>query len=357
MQRILVVDDAEINRELLRDVLNEDYVVETAADGAEALLLLEGTFDTMSALLLDLNMPKMNGFAVLDEMEKRHWMGKLPVLVISGECSPEIESMCLNLGVSDFIHKPFERTVVRNRVRNAIDLFTYKNRLEQQVEEQAAALKKQDQIIQVQARKLKAAEPFNRLMMEYSAAIMEVETRLKILNTEFSLTYKRNPFEAIKSRLKTPSSIYEKLARRGFPIPVESIRENLTDVAGVRVICSFPDDIYRLALLVTMQDGIALIQEKDYIKNPKPNGYRSLHLILGVPIFLSHEKKQVMVEMQFRTIAMDFWASLEHKLKYKRDVEDPDEIARQLKECSDSIETLDHQMQRIRDQIDQAQDK
>ena len=357
MQRILVVDDAEINRELLRDVLNEDYVVETAADGAEALLLLEGTFDTMSALLLDLNMPKMNGFAVLDEMEKRHWMGKLPVLVISGECSPEIESMCLNLGVSDFIHKPFELTVVRNRVRNPIDLFTYKNRLEQQVEEQAAAHKKQDQIIQVQARKLKAAEPFNRLMMEYSAAIMEVETRLKILNTEFSLTYKRNPFEAIKSRLKTPSSIYEKLARRGFPITVESIRENLTDVAGVRVICSFPDDIYRLALLVTMQDGIALIQEKDYIKNPKPNGYRSLHLILGVPIFLSHEKKQVMVEMQFRTIAMDFWASLEHKLKYKRDVEDPDEIARQLKECSDSIETLDHQMQRIRDQIDQAQDK
>ena len=357
MERILVVDDSEINRELLKEVLGEDYLVDTAADGEETLQRLEGTYDSTAALLLDLNMPKMNGFAVLDEMEKRGWMGRLPVLVISGECSPEIESMCLNLGVSDFIHKPFESRVVKNRVRNAIELFSYKNRLEQRVEEQAAALKKQDQIIQVQARKLKATEPFHRLMMEYSAAMMEVETRLKILNTEFSLTYKRNPFESIKTRLKSPSSIYEKLGRRGFPITVESIRENLTDVAGVRVICSFPDDIYRLALLVTMQEGIVLVQEKDYIKNPKPNGYRSLHLILGVPIFLSHEKKQVMVEMQFRTIAMDFWASLEHKLKYKRDVENPDDIARQLKECSDSIEELDYRMQMIRDQIDQAQDK
>ena len=138
---------------------------------------------------------------------------------------------------------------------------------------------------------------------------------------------------------------------------MESIRENLTDVAGLRVICSFPDDIYRLAELITTQDDILLLRKKDYIQNPKPNGYRSLHLILAVPIYLSNEKKHMKVEVQFRTIAMDFWASLEHKLKYKRDVEDPDEIARQLKECSDSIETLDHQMQRIRDQIDQAQDK
>ncbi len=357
MRKILVVDDTEINRELLREVLQGEYLVEAAADGEEGLRRLGDSFDTISALLLDLNMPKMNGFAVLDEMEKRGWIGRIPVLIISGECSPEIESMCLNLGVSDFIHKPYESGVVKNRVHNAIQLFTYKNQLEQQVEEQAAALKKQDQIIQVQARKLRATEPFNRLMMEYTAAMMEVETRLKVLNTEFSINYNRNPFESIKSRLKSSSSIYEKLARRGFPITVESIRENLTDVAGVRVICSFPDDIYRLALLVTMQEGIVLVQEKDYIKNPKPNGYRSLHLILGVPIFLSHEKKQVMVEMQFRTIAMDFWASLEHKLKYKHDIRDSDDIAAKLKACADSIETLDYQMQEIRNQIDRAKDR
>lgn len=354
MQKILVVDDAQLNRELLREVLKSDYLVDMAEDGERALKKLEEEGAGMAALLLDLHMPKMDGFTVLEQMRQREWIQHIPVLIISAENSPEIENRCLELGVSDFIHKPFESSIVKNRVKNAIALFTYKKHLEQTVEEQAQTLKKQKQIIQIQAARLKASEAFNRLMMEYSAAIMEVETRLKVLNTEFSQAYNRNPFESIKSRLKSLSSIYEKLERKGLPVTVNSIRENLTDVAGLRVICSFPDDIYRLAELFTMQDDILLLRKKDYIQNPKPNGYRSLHLILAVPIFLSSEKKHMNVEVQFRTIAMDFWASLEHKLKYKRDLDHADEIVRQLKACADSIGTLDYQMQEIRDQIDQS---
>lgn len=354
MQKILVVDDAELNRELLHDVLADEYLVKTAEDGQEALRLLEADYGGTAALLLDLNMPRMSGFAVLETMGAKGWLRDLPVLIISSEYAPEVENRCFRMGVSDFIHKPFESSIVKNRVRNAIELFDCKRRLEQTVEEQAQTLQRQNQIIRMQAERLKASDSFNRLMMEYRAAIMEVETRLKVLNDEFSQTYNRNPFESIKSRLKSIHSIYEKLERRGFPITVESIRENLTDVAGLRVICSFPDDIYRLANLLTMQDDIQLLREKDYIKHPKPNGYRSLHLILGVPIFLSSEKKEIKVEVQFRTIAMDFWASLEHKLKYKKDVASADEIVAQLKTCADTIEMLDYQMQEIRNKIDRS---
>lgn len=186
---------------------------------------------------------------------------------------------------------------------------------------------------------------------------MGVENRLQVLNEEFSLEYNRNPFESIKSRLKTPASIYEKLSRKGYPVTVESIKENLKDVAGVRVICSFPDDIYHLAELLVKQDNITLLGRKDYIKSPKTNGYRSLHLILNVPIFLSNEKKYMKVEVQFRTIAMDFWASLEHKLKYKKDIDNAEEIVGLLKTCADSIEVLDYQMQEIRDKIDSSRKK
>lgn len=347
MQKILVVDDAEMNRELLHELLTDEYLVETAADGEEALRRLEKDYSGMAALLLDLNMPRLSGFSVLETMGRRGWLRDVPVLIISSEYAPEVENQCFEMGVSDFIHKPFESSIVKNRVKNAIELFDCKRRLEQTVEEQA-------QIIRIQAEELRTNEAFSRLMMEYRAAIMEVETRLKVLNDEFSQAYNRNPFESIKSRLKSVHSIYEKLQRRGFPITVESIRENLTDVAGLRVICSFPDDIYRLANLLTMQDDIQLLREKDYIKNPKPNGYRSLHLILGVPIFLSSEKKQIRVEVQFRTIAMDFWASLEHKLKYKKDVGTTDEIVAQLKTCADTIEALDYRMQEIRNQIDRS---
>ena len=356
MQRILVVDDAELNRELLCDMLKDEYQVETAEDGKEALDYLDKYPREMAAVLLDLHMPHLDGYAVMAEMSKKEWLKRIPVLIISSELAVEAESRCLELGATDFIHKPFERAIIKNRVKNAMRLYTRKNQLERKVEEQAIMLRKQDQIIRIQAEKLKEAEPFHRLMLEYQAAIMEIETRLKKHNAEFSQEYKRNPFESIKSRLKSPESIYEKLERKGYPVTVESIQENLKDVAGIRVICSFPDDIYRLADLLIKQDDIILQRRKDYIQNPKPNGYRSLHLIIGVPVYLSREKKYMMAEVQFRTIAMDFWASLEHKLKYKKVVDNTEEIVRQLKVCADSIEELDYQMQKIRNRIDHSRE-
>ncbi len=195
-------------------------------------------------------------------------------------------------------------------------------------------------------------EAFMKLMSNYESAMMEVETKLKVLNLEFSLLFERNPFETIKSRLKKPASILEKLNRKGFPVSLESIEENLFDIAGIRVICSFPEDIYATAELLTQQDDIHVIDRKDYIAHPKENGYRSLHLILEVPIFLSTGKKFMKVEVQFRTIAMDFWASLDHKLKYKKNLDNADYIAQQLKECADIISCMDRKMQEIRSMID-----
>ncbi len=352
MQRILVVDDMATNRELLREILEDDYSIVTAENGENALIRLEEYREELAAVLLDLQMPELDGFAVIDAMKKNGLLKKIPVLIISSEHAVQVESQCLELGVSDFIHKPFDGSIVRNRVKNTLELFAYKNRLEQTVEKQRKTLRHQDRIIQIQAERLKEAEPFDRLMMEYRFAIMEVETRLKVLNEEFSREYKRNPIESIRSRLKTPESIYDKMRRKGYPITVENIREQLTDVAGLRVICSFPDDIYRLAELFTRQGDILLLRKKDYIKNPKDNGYRSLHLILDVPIFLSNERKYMKAEIQFRTIAMDFWASLEHKLKYKKDLDNAEKIAEELRVCADSIEALDYEMQELRDKID-----
>ena len=193
---------------------------------------------------------------------------------------------------------------------------------------------------------------FMELMMQYRCALMEVETKLNVLNAEFTMKNNRNPFESIKSRIKTPKSILEKLQRKGFEISVKGIEENLADVAGIRVICSFPDDIYATAKMLTDQDDIRVIQVKDYIINPKPNGYRSLHLILEVPIFLSNEKKNMKVEVQFRTIAMDFWASLEHKLKYKKNIENAEEISKELQRCAEASSQLDLRMQALRDRIE-----
>ena len=263
MQRILVVDDSEMNRELLQDMLKNDYVIEMAEDGRQALHKLEKYSHETVALLLDLNMPVMDGFSVIAEMRRNGWMNKIPILIISSEYAAEVESTCLELGVSDFIHRPFEERIVKNRVRNTIELFSCKNQLEERVEKQEEQIEEQKHIIQMQAEKLREEKSFNKLMLEYSAAIMEVETRLKVLNKEFSQEYNRNPFEAIKSRLKSPESIFEKLERRGFPMTVEGIRENLTDVAGLRVICSFPDDIYRLAELFTRQWRMVYLKERN----------------------------------------------------------------------------------------------
>ena len=199
---------------------------------------------------------------------------------------------------------------------------------------------------------IEQASGFMELMMQYRCALMEVETKLNVLNAEFPMKNNRNPFESIKSRIKTPKSILEKLQRKGFEISVKGIEENLADVAGIRVICSFPDDIYATAKMLTDQDDIRVIQVKDYIINPKPNGYRSLHLILEVPIFLSNEKKNMKVEVQFRTIAMDFWASLEHKLKYKKNIENAEEISKELQRCAEASSQLDLRMQALRDRIE-----
>ena len=203
---------------------------------------------------------------------------------------------------------------------------------------------------------LETGKRYMEMMNKYRCAIMEVETKLKVLNTEFSLQYDRNPFESIKSRLKSPVSIMEKLRRKGLPINEEvleqQIEENLFDVAGLRVICAFQEDIYALSDLLVHQDDIQLLRTKDYIKNPKPNGYRSLHQILEIQVFLKEGKTFVKVEVQFRTIAMDFWASVDHKLRYKKNVTNEEEIMEKLRICADSITAIDEEMQKIRNMIE-----
>lgn len=195
-------------------------------------------------------------------------------------------------------------------------------------------------------------KPFDLLMSYYECAIMEVETKFRVLNHELSLEYDNNPIESIKTRVKSYDSILKKIRRKNIPLNLQDIEKNLKDIAGVRVICSFPDDIYQLAESFLKQDDITLIERKDYIRNPKPSGYRSLHLIIQVPIFLQNEKKMVNVEVQFRTIAMDFWASLDHKLRYKKDLENQDDIADELKKCADVITETDYRMQQLRKMID-----
>lgn len=199
----------------------------------------------------------------------------------------------------------------------------------------------------------KAGE-FEELMMMYGCAIREVKTKLEVLNDELSVRYNRNPIEFIKSRIKKPISIAKKLEKKGFDVTLESVTEHLDDVAGVRVICCFIDDIYDVARWLARQDDIRLLEVKDYIRHPKENGYRSLHMIVEIPVFFSQGKQLMRVEVQIRTIAMDFWASLEHQLRYKKntsDVENIDEIGRELKECAEVIADTDVRMQEIREKI------
>ncbi|WP_283673371.1 GTP pyrophosphokinase [Butyricicoccus sp. Marseille-Q5471] len=194
---------------------------------------------------------------------------------------------------------------------------------------------------------VESALQLQQLMMLYEAGIQEIKTKLEILSSESNITGKPNPIDAIKTRIKDPRSILRKLRRRGFPISLQSMRDNLNDIAGIRVVCPFIEDIYTVADMLMRQDDIELIEQKDYIKHPKPNGYRSLHLILEVPIFLSESTHAVRVELQLRTIAMDFWASLEHQLRYKNDTEIPPHISKDLKECADVISATDEKMQEI----------
>ena len=192
---------------------------------------------------------------------------------------------------------------------------------------------------------------YRTLMAYFSCAAMEIETKFNVLNEEFSLQHDRNPIASVKTRLKSVESTQEKLERKGLAVTVENIEKHLNDVAGIRVVCPFIDDVYMIAESFLSQDDIKLIEKKDYIKNPKDGGYRSLHLIVEVPIFLAQQKKFMRAEIQLRTIAMDFWASLEHQLTYKKDIENIDQVRSELKACAKINAELDERMTAIKKSI------
>ena len=203
---------------------------------------------------------------------------------------------------------------------------------------------------------LETAVEYKELRMMYACAIKEVQTKFEVLETEFKVRYQRNPISSIQTRLKSSSSVIEKMIRKGIPFSMENLEEQIQDLAGIRVICSYVDDIYALANALTSQDDITLLEEKDYIRNPKPNGYRSLHLIVSVPVFFSQQKRQIKVEVQIRTIAMDFWASLEHQMKYKREIPDQQHIVAQLISCAEDIARVDREMMDIRRRLEESVD-
>ncbi len=208
-----------------------------------------------------------------------------------------------------------------------------------------------DVVLEMVRDNMKGKDAF---LARYRCAMMEIETKFKVLNEEFSLEYDRNPIESIKTRLKSGDSILKKIKQKDIEFTLDSVEEKIRDIAGVRVICSFLEDIYVLAECLLKQDDIRLIEMKDYIKNPKENGYRSLHIIVEVPIFLQNEKRWMKVEVQLRTIAMDFWASLEHKVKYKKDIPSQIErdILKDLTECAEASALLDKRMAHIKDRIE-----
>ena len=204
---------------------------------------------------------------------------------------------------------------------------------------------------------VESAMQLQQVMMLYESGIREIKTKLDILADESRISGKPSPINAIKSRIKTPRSIVGKLKRRGFPVTLQSMMDNLNDIGGIRVICPFIQDIYTVADMLMRQSDLTLIEKKDYISSPKPNGYRSLHLIVAVPIFLQNEKREMKVEVQLRTIAMDFWASLEHKVRYKKNVpaDETERLAQELSECAQISADLDQRMQNIRTRLADAE--
>ena len=198
---------------------------------------------------------------------------------------------------------------------------------------------------------------YRKIKLLYRSALKEIGTKLEILNDEFKLVHQYNPIEHIESRLKTDESITRKLIRKGKEITVENIQKYIDDIAGVRVICSFTPDIYRIVDMISSQDDIEVLKTKDYMLNPKVNGYRSYHLIVRVPIFLSDRVVPTKVEIQIRTVAMDFWASLEHKIYYKFEGDAPDYISRDLRECAEMVSTLDEKMLSLNEAIQECLEK
>lgn len=195
------------------------------------------------------------------------------------------------------------------------------------------------------------ADSFKTIMFLYQSALKEVGTKLEILNDEFHHVHKYNPIEHIKTRVKTPESIVKKLHRYGYEVTVENMVKYINDIAGVRVICSFTSDIYQLAGMIGRQSDLKVLTIKDYIKNPKDSGYKSYHMLVSVPIYLSDSVVDTKVEIQIRTIAMDFWASLEHKIYYKFEGHAPEYISSDLKECADMISALDEKMYSLNEAI------
>ena len=201
-------------------------------------------------------------------------------------------------------------------------------------------------------RFIQNTDNYNALMMMYRCAIREISTKLEVLDDEFSVKHKRNPISSIKSRIKQPDSIYRKLKKNGYDFTEKNIREQLNDVAGIRVTCPFINDIYTVAKLLADQDDITVLRIKDYIQNPKENGYRSYHMIVEIPVFFAEGKTPMRAEVQIRTIGMDFWASLEHQLKYKQDIAMQEEIVEELRQCADIINMTDERMMNIRHRIE-----
>ena len=190
-------------------------------------------------------------------------------------------------------------------------------------------------------------QQYREMMQLYSAAVREVRTKVEILDEEFRTRYAHNPIHHIDSRLKSPQSMMKKLARKGLPQTLEAAEANLNDIAGVRIICNYLEDIYRIADLLQRQRDVEFVHRRDYIENPKESGYRSLHLVIRIPVFLSSHTELVPVEVQIRTIAMDFWASLEHQLRYKSNHETTQQLRRRLQHCAEASAALDREMQDI----------
>lgn len=205
---------------------------------------------------------------------------------------------------------------------------------------------------QMSAEFQRMMDDFFAIQCRYSAAMKEVQTKLEILDDEFQMKHRRNPIHHIESRLKSIQSMMEKLSRKQYAVSMQSAVENLNDIAGIRVICSYVQDVYTVARLLTSQDDVKLREMRDYIRHPKPNGYRSLHLIVEIPVFLQEGRMMIPVEVQIRTIAMDFWASLEHSMRYKAAGRVPEDICEELHEVGEDIAALDKRMQAIHDRIE-----
>ena len=194
-------------------------------------------------------------------------------------------------------------------------------------------------------------ESWTEVILVYNSALKEIGTKLEILNDEFQHVHRYNPIEHIKSRIKSSESIVKKLKRNGYESTIENMVEYVNDIAGIRVICSFTSDIYRIAEMISNQNDIKVLAIKDYIKNPKPSGYKSYHMLITVPIYLSDRIVPAKVEVQIRTVAMDFWASLEHKINYKFEGKVPQHIKEELVECAHMISDVDTRMLKLNEEI------